>query len=175
LKINVDTTLLEAARQIAPMIRAHNDEAERERRLSKPVLAAAGAIWRGRTAWPPITFCRLISSRPMASCLRPVPLSTQTSSGACGVAAETLASSPPSSTSSIGSARYWPVSSSIRSRTPRQSSHSDGSGTISSNGIVPSIAKGASGVHVTRTLSASMASRCSAAPKVCTFCRTRAQ
>jgi hypothetical protein len=28
LKINVDTTLLAAARQIAPVIRAHNDEAE---------------------------------------------------------------------------------------------------------------------------------------------------
>jgi alkylation response protein AidB-like acyl-CoA dehydrogenase len=40
LKINVDTTLLEAARQIAPVIRAHNDEAERERCLSKPVLVA---------------------------------------------------------------------------------------------------------------------------------------
>jgi alkylation response protein AidB-like acyl-CoA dehydrogenase len=40
LKINVDTTLLEAGRQIAPVIRAHNDEAERERRFSKPVLAA---------------------------------------------------------------------------------------------------------------------------------------
>ena len=40
MKINGDTTLIEAARQIAPVIRDHNDEAERERRLSKPVLAA---------------------------------------------------------------------------------------------------------------------------------------
>jgi indole-3-acetate monooxygenase len=40
MKINVDTTLLEAARQIAPVIRAHNDEAERELRLSIPVLVA---------------------------------------------------------------------------------------------------------------------------------------
>jgi alkylation response protein AidB-like acyl-CoA dehydrogenase len=40
LKINIDTTLLQAARQIAPVIRAHNNEAERARRLSKPVLAA---------------------------------------------------------------------------------------------------------------------------------------
>jgi alkylation response protein AidB-like acyl-CoA dehydrogenase len=36
----VDTPLLKAARQIVPVMRAHNDEAERERRLSKPVLAA---------------------------------------------------------------------------------------------------------------------------------------
>ena len=40
MKITVDTTLIEAARHIAPVIRAHSDEAERERRLSKPVLDA---------------------------------------------------------------------------------------------------------------------------------------
>jgi hypothetical protein len=40
MKINGDTTLIDVARHIAPVIRAHNDEAERERRLSKPVLAA---------------------------------------------------------------------------------------------------------------------------------------
>src|SRR6516165_9954187 len=38
--INADTTLIEAARRIAPVIREHNSEAERERRLSPPVLAA---------------------------------------------------------------------------------------------------------------------------------------
>jgi alkylation response protein AidB-like acyl-CoA dehydrogenase len=36
----VDTTLIDAAREIAPIIRAHSDEAERERRLSAPVLQA---------------------------------------------------------------------------------------------------------------------------------------
>jgi alkylation response protein AidB-like acyl-CoA dehydrogenase len=35
-----DTTLIGAAREIAPIIRAHSDEAERERRLSEPVLKA---------------------------------------------------------------------------------------------------------------------------------------
>jgi alkylation response protein AidB-like acyl-CoA dehydrogenase len=39
-RIHGDTTLIEAARRIAPVIRAHNAEAERERRLSPPVLAA---------------------------------------------------------------------------------------------------------------------------------------
>src|SRR6266705_4195426 len=36
----IDHTLIEAAQHIAPVIRAHNEEAERERRLSKPVLDA---------------------------------------------------------------------------------------------------------------------------------------
>src|SRR5262245_48070695 len=40
MQINADTTLIEAARRIAPVIRKHADEAERERRLSKPVLEA---------------------------------------------------------------------------------------------------------------------------------------
>jgi alkylation response protein AidB-like acyl-CoA dehydrogenase len=35
-----DTTLLAAVREIAPTIRAHSDEAERERRLSAPVVTA---------------------------------------------------------------------------------------------------------------------------------------
>ncbi|MPZ15647.1 MAG: hypothetical protein GEU73_14700 [Chloroflexi bacterium] len=35
-----DTSLLDAAREIAPIIRAHGEEAERERRLSQPVLKA---------------------------------------------------------------------------------------------------------------------------------------
>jgi alkylation response protein AidB-like acyl-CoA dehydrogenase len=35
-----DISLLDAAREIAPIIRAHTDEAERERRLSQPVLRA---------------------------------------------------------------------------------------------------------------------------------------
>jgi alkylation response protein AidB-like acyl-CoA dehydrogenase len=40
MQIHADTTLIEAARRIAPVIREHADEAERERRLSPPVLAA---------------------------------------------------------------------------------------------------------------------------------------
>ena len=40
MQIHADTTLIEAARRIAPVIREHNQEAERERRLSPPVLAA---------------------------------------------------------------------------------------------------------------------------------------
>jgi indole-3-acetate monooxygenase len=40
MQIQADTTLIEAARRITPVIRKHADEAERERRLSPPVLAA---------------------------------------------------------------------------------------------------------------------------------------
>jgi alkylation response protein AidB-like acyl-CoA dehydrogenase len=40
MQISGDATLLEAARGIAPVIRQHRDEAEHERRLSAPVLAA---------------------------------------------------------------------------------------------------------------------------------------
>jgi alkylation response protein AidB-like acyl-CoA dehydrogenase len=40
MKTNADTTLIEAARRIAPVVREHNGEAERERRLSRPVLDA---------------------------------------------------------------------------------------------------------------------------------------
>ena len=40
MQIHADATLIEAARRIAPVIREHYDEAERERRLSPPVLAA---------------------------------------------------------------------------------------------------------------------------------------
>src|SRR6516164_2758174 len=40
MQIHGDTTLVEAARRIAPVIQEHNQEAERERRLSPPVLAA---------------------------------------------------------------------------------------------------------------------------------------
>ena len=40
MKTSVDTTLIEAARRIAPVICEHKEEAERERRLSRPVLDA---------------------------------------------------------------------------------------------------------------------------------------
>src|SRR6266478_2479477 len=40
MQIHADATLIEAARRLAPVIREHADEAERERRLSPPVLAA---------------------------------------------------------------------------------------------------------------------------------------
>ena len=40
MKMSVDATLIEVARHIAPVIREHNHEAEREHRLSKPVLDA---------------------------------------------------------------------------------------------------------------------------------------
>src|SRR5262245_20210450 len=40
MRIHADTTLIEAARRIAPVIREYYEEAERERRLSPPVLAA---------------------------------------------------------------------------------------------------------------------------------------
>jgi len=40
MKLHVDTTLLEAAQHILPVIQDHNEEAERERRLSKAVLEA---------------------------------------------------------------------------------------------------------------------------------------
>ncbi len=38
--LDADTSLIDAARDIAPIIRKHNEEAERERRLSRPVLNA---------------------------------------------------------------------------------------------------------------------------------------
>ena len=40
MRIDADPELMEVARQIGPLIREHNEEAEGERRLSKPVLAA---------------------------------------------------------------------------------------------------------------------------------------
>jgi alkylation response protein AidB-like acyl-CoA dehydrogenase len=40
MRLDADAGLMEAARHIAPVIRDHKDEAERERRLSAPVLAA---------------------------------------------------------------------------------------------------------------------------------------
>ena len=40
MEVSGDTTLIEAARQIALVIQEHSEEAERERRLSQPVLAA---------------------------------------------------------------------------------------------------------------------------------------
>src|SRR6266536_3043296 len=40
MQFNADISLIEAARQIVPVIREHNEEAERERRLSRPVLDA---------------------------------------------------------------------------------------------------------------------------------------
>ena len=40
MNFEADTALMDAAREIAPIIEKHSDEAERERRLSKPVLDA---------------------------------------------------------------------------------------------------------------------------------------
>ena len=40
MQLSPDASLIEAARQIAPVIQAHREEAERERRLSRPVLDA---------------------------------------------------------------------------------------------------------------------------------------
>jgi indole-3-acetate monooxygenase len=40
MQLRTDSTLIEAARRVAPVIREHNQEGERERRLSPPVLAA---------------------------------------------------------------------------------------------------------------------------------------
>ncbi len=40
MQFNVDTSLVEAAREIAPIIQEHKEEAERNRRLSRPVLDA---------------------------------------------------------------------------------------------------------------------------------------
>ncbi len=40
MQFKADTSLVEAARQIGPLIRDHSEQAERERRLSPPVLAA---------------------------------------------------------------------------------------------------------------------------------------
>ncbi len=40
MRIDADASLIEAARDIGPVIKAHSEEAERERRLSRPVLDA---------------------------------------------------------------------------------------------------------------------------------------
>ncbi len=40
MQTNAGMALVEAARRIGPVIREHSEEAERERRLSPPVLAA---------------------------------------------------------------------------------------------------------------------------------------
>ena len=40
MQFSADTSLIEAARRIGPLIRDHSEQAERERRLSPPVLAA---------------------------------------------------------------------------------------------------------------------------------------
>jgi len=69
MKINVDTTLIDAARRITPVIRDHNEEAERERRLSRAVLDAltdAGLLrmWTPRSLGglevDPLTCARVI-------------------------------------------------------------------------------------------------------------------
>jgi hypothetical protein len=52
---NADTSLIEAARHIAPVIREHNEEAERNRRLSRPVLDALIEAGNGR--WSDHTKC----------------------------------------------------------------------------------------------------------------------
>ena len=69
MKINVDSTLIDAARHILPVIRDHNEEAERERRLSRAVLNAltdAGLLrmWTPRSLGSlevdPLTSARVI-------------------------------------------------------------------------------------------------------------------
>jgi alkylation response protein AidB-like acyl-CoA dehydrogenase len=69
MKMNVDTTLIDAARHILPVIRDHNAEAERERRLSRAVLDAltnAGLLrmWTPRSLGglevDPLTSARVI-------------------------------------------------------------------------------------------------------------------
>ena len=47
-----DASLIDAARQIAPIVRRHSDEAERERRLSQPVLKALHETGLLRMATP---------------------------------------------------------------------------------------------------------------------------
>ena len=65
----VDTALIEDARQIVPVIREHSEEAERERRLSQPVLDALFEAGLLRMATPrslgglevdPITCARVV-------------------------------------------------------------------------------------------------------------------
>jgi len=69
MKMNVDTTLIDAARHILPVIRDHNAEAERERCLSRAVLDAltnAGLLrmWTPRSLGglevDPLTSARVI-------------------------------------------------------------------------------------------------------------------
>jgi len=69
MKMNVDTTLIDAVRHILPVIREHSEEAERERRLARPVLHAltdAGPLrmWTPRSLGglevDPLTSARVI-------------------------------------------------------------------------------------------------------------------
>jgi len=53
MQLDADSTLLEAARRIAPVIREHNQDSERERRLSPPVLAALHEAGLLRICTPP--------------------------------------------------------------------------------------------------------------------------
>ena len=40
MQLEADTSLIDAAREMAPIIQKHSEEAEQERRLSRPVLNA---------------------------------------------------------------------------------------------------------------------------------------
>ncbi len=51
--MTIDTTLLDAAHRIVPVIRQYREEAERERRLSTPVVEAMGAAGLWRLGTPP--------------------------------------------------------------------------------------------------------------------------
>ena len=53
MKLNPDTTLIDAARRIGPVIQEHKAEAERERRLSRPVLEALYETGLMRMFTPP--------------------------------------------------------------------------------------------------------------------------
>ena len=57
-----DTSLLDAAREIAPIIRAHSEEAERERRLSAAGLE--GTARDGPPANDNAPFARGVGDRP---------------------------------------------------------------------------------------------------------------
>lgn len=52
MRLDIDTSLINAARDITPIIREHNEQAERERRLARPVLAALRETGLLRMATP---------------------------------------------------------------------------------------------------------------------------
>lgn len=52
MRLDIDTSLINAAREITPIIREHNEQAERERRLARPVLEAMRETGLLRMATP---------------------------------------------------------------------------------------------------------------------------
>ncbi len=62
MKTKIDTSLIEAAKEIAPIVEKYSEEGERERRLSRPVLEALREAGLMRMMTPPLS--RRLGDRP---------------------------------------------------------------------------------------------------------------